>query len=167
MTKMKHMTTLEPIIKQHPFFQGFEKKFFETIVGCASNVRFHTDDFLLRNGEDANYFYLIREGEVVVETHMPGKGSHIIQTVGPGEILGWSWLISPYRYRFDGRALKNTLAIAFDAQCLRKKCEADNHLGYEILKRLMTVVVKRLEASRIHSMDVFASSETNHFKKPK
>src|SRR5947207_2959185 len=119
------MKTLEPILSEHPFFEGLDSRYLPLIVSCASNVRFDAGEFIFREGEEANQFYLIREGKVAVEVR--DAGSEIpIQTLQEGEILGWSWLIPPYRWRFDARALEPVRAFALDGRCLRTKCEADH-----------------------------------------
>src|SRR3989304_10473252 len=108
----------------------------QTLVGCASNVRFTEGSYMIREGELANTFFLIRSGRVALEIDVSGKGGLRIETSGPGEILGWSWLIYPYRWHFSGVAVLDTQAIALDGECLRTKCDSDSHFGYEMLKRL-------------------------------
>jgi CRP-like cAMP-binding protein len=149
------METLERILAEHPFFKGLEEPYLQLLVGCASNVRFNAGEVIFREGEEANRFYLIRQGKVAVETFAPGRGPIIIQTLGEGELLGWSWLIAPYRWRFDGRAVELTRAIALDGECLRGKCEEDHNLGYELMKRVAHVIEQRLEATRLQLLDVY------------
>jgi CRP/FNR family cyclic AMP-dependent transcriptional regulator len=86
-----------------------------------------------------------------------GRGRIRIQTVGPGDVLGWSWLISPFRVHFTGRAVTEVRALVLDAECLRKKCEDDHDLGYEILSRLSQVIERRLEATRIQLLDLYST----------
>jgi CRP/FNR family cyclic AMP-dependent transcriptional regulator len=126
-----------------------------TIVGCAMNVRFPEGEHLIREGELANKFFLVRTGRVALEIDISGRGGLRIQTIGSGEVLGWSWLISPYRWHFNAVAVMDTRAIALDADCLRAKCESDQHFGYEMLKRLAVVMEKRLEATRIQLIDMY------------
>lgn len=151
------METLERILAEHPFFKELEKPYLQLLVGCASNVRFNAGEVIFREGEQANLFYLIRQGKVAVETFAPGRGPIIIQTLGEGELLGWSWLIAPYRWRFDGRAVELTRAIALDGECLRGKCEEDHNLGYELMKRVAHVMEQRLQATRLQLLDVYGS----------
>jgi hypothetical protein len=92
-----------------------------------------------------------------VETFAPGRGPIIIQTLGEGEVLGWSWLIAPYRWRFDGRAVELTRAIALDGECLRGKCEEDHNFGYKLMKRFAHVMEQRLQATRLQLLDVYGS----------
>jgi CRP/FNR family cyclic AMP-dependent transcriptional regulator len=149
------METLEPILAEHPFIKGLEPHHVQLIVGCASNMRFDAGQFMFREGEEANQFYIIRKGKVALEIFSPEKGPIIIDTLGDGEVLGWSWLIPPYHWRFDARAVELTRAIALDGKCLRNKCEEDHDLAYELLKRFAHLMEERLEATRLQLMDIY------------
>jgi CRP-like cAMP-binding protein len=151
------LETLEPIIRQHPFLQGLEPQYLKLIVGCASNVRFKAGQSLFREGEEANQFYMIRQGKVALQISAPPRTVITLQTVREGDILGWSWLVPPYRWRFDARALDATRAIALDGKCLRAKSEEDHNFGYEMMKRFSNVMVERLEATRLQLLDVYGS----------
>jgi CRP-like cAMP-binding protein len=143
------METLKGILAAHPFLSGLEGRYLDLLVGCASNVRFGEGQFILREGEEANQFYLIRHGKVALEVSVPAHGSIIILTLGEGDVLGWSWLVPPYRWRLSARAVELTRAIALDGKCLRGKSEEDHDLGYELWKRFADVIVKRLAATRM------------------
>jgi len=149
------METLEPILAEHPFFKGLEPRHLRLIAGCASNVRFNAGQLLFQEGEEANQFYMIRQGKVAVEIRAAERGIITAQTIGEGEVLGWSWLMPPYRWRFDARALELTRAIALDGRCLRTKSEEDHSLGYELLKRFSLIIVERLDAMRLQLLDLY------------
>ena len=153
-----HKEDLTEILRQHPFLFGLSDEMMQTVIGCASNVRFAEGEYLIREGELANIFYLIRTGRVALEIDVAGKENLRVQTTGPGEVLGWSWLISPYRWHFSGVAVMETRAIALDAECLRSKCEADHHLGYEMLQRLAQIMERRLEATRLQLLDLYGTN---------
>lgn len=153
------MQTLESVLSEHPFFQGLDQKYITLLVGCASNVVFHPGDYLMREGQQANHFYIIRHGRVAIEIAAPHKGILPLQTVGEGDILGWSWIVPPYRWHFDGRAVELTRAIALDAECLRDKCEEDHDLGYELMKRFAQVMTQRLSAARLQLLDMYGKSD--------
>ncbi len=146
---------LKPILEKHPFFKDLNQEFLEFIVSCASNVRFREGEIILREGEPADKFYLVREGKVEININTAQHRSITIQTLRDGEILGWSWLIPPHRYRFDAKALTDTRAIALDGKCLRKKCEENHELGYELLKRLAGVFTQRLEETRKQLINIY------------
>ena len=149
------METLERVLSEHPFFQDLESHYLSLIVSCASNVRFDADQFIFREGGTADTFYLIRYGNVALEMCSPGKGPVLIQTLGEGAVLGWSWLIPPHRWRFDARATELVRAIALDGKCLRAKCEADHDLGYELMRRVAHIMEERLQATRLQLLDVY------------
>jgi CRP-like cAMP-binding protein len=146
---------LERIVREHRFFAGLEESFVGLVVGCAKNVRFEAGQYLFREGEPADQFYLIRHGRVALELSAPGRGRVTFQTLGENEILGVSWLIPPYRWTYDARAIELIRAISIDAACLRGKCEADHDLGYEMMKRFMPVLIQRLQATRLQILDVY------------
>lgn len=149
------METLEPVLAEHPFLQGLTKDHLDLITGCASNVRFEVDNMLFRENDEAKQFYVIRSGKVGIEMHVPGRGVVTIQTLGEGDILGWSWLFPPYRWLFSARAVELTRVIALDGVCLRNKCEIDHNLGYELLKRFSLLLEDRIQAMRIQLLDLY------------
>jgi CRP/FNR family cyclic AMP-dependent transcriptional regulator len=149
------METLERVLGEHPFFKGLERPYLTLLAGCSSRVRFSAGEVIFREGEPANLFYLIRHGKVAVETFSPNRGPIIIQTLGEGELLGWSWLIQPYRWRFDARAVELTRAIVLDGLCLRGKCQEDYKFGYEIMQRIAHLIERRLQATRLQLLDVY------------
>jgi len=151
------METLERIIGEHPFFADLDSEFTNLMVGCASNVRFKKGDYIFREGDPANTFYLVRKGKVAVEIFAPQREPIIVATLEEGEILGWSWLLSPYQWKHQARAVEDVRALALDGKCLREKCEQNHDLGYEILKRFARIIEQRLEATRLQLLDVYAA----------
>lgn len=149
------METLERILGQHQFFKDLREEYLQLVTGCASNVRFEPDQLIFREGEEANQFYLIREGRVALQLFSPERGHITIETLGEGDILGWSWLIPPYHWHFDAKALELTRVIALDGKCLRRKCEEDRNLGYELLKRFSHIIEQRLESTRLQLLDLY------------
>lgn len=149
------MDGLERIVLAHPFFAGLEAELGEVISGCARNHRFDPGQYLFREGDPAEEIFLLRHGSVALEIVLPGRPPVVIATEHEGEIVGASWLVPPYRWRFDARARELTRAIGINSKCLRDKCEADHHLGYELMKRFLSVVVSRLDEARLQLLDVY------------
>lgn len=149
------METLEGILAGHAFAKDLDERYVRILVGCAANVRFEAGEFIFREGDDAKHFYLIRQGRIALEVFAAPAGEITIMTLREGEVLGWSWLFPPYRWKFDARAREMTRVIALDAQCLRAKCEADHDLGYELLKRFALMVEQRLDATRLQLLNVY------------
>ncbi|MCS6803817.1 MAG: cyclic nucleotide-binding domain-containing protein [Acidobacteriota bacterium] len=151
------METLERILSEHPFLKGLAPEYIQLIVGCAANVRFEAGQFIFREGEEANQFYVIRQGRVALSMFTPERGPIVIETLGEGDILGWSWLVPPYHWRFNAQAMELTRAIALDGKCLRGKCESDHDLGFELLKRFAHIIEQRLQATRLQLLDVYGA----------
>jgi CRP/FNR family cyclic AMP-dependent transcriptional regulator len=150
--------SLEPLLRAHPFLQGMESRHIDLLVGCASEVRFEAGSMIFRLGEKADMFYILRQGLVALDVPAP-QGAVTIETVSKGELLGWSWLFPPYRWNFDARALELVRAVALDGACVRKKCEEDSKLGYEVMKRFVNVVIDRLQATRMRLMDLYGGAK--------
>jgi CRP-like cAMP-binding protein len=148
------MEGLERIVREHPFFAGLKEEYTNLVAGCAKNVRFEAGQHLFREGDTADQFYLLRSGRVALQLAAPEKALTIM-TVGESEIVGASWLVPPYRWGMDAKALELTRAISMDAACLRGKCEEDHALGYELMKRFLPIIIQRLHATRLQILDVY------------
>jgi CRP-like cAMP-binding protein len=151
------MQTLETLLGETPFFKGLDSDYVRLIAGCASNVRFNARDYVFREGDESNQFYLIRHGRIAVEIFAPGRGPLTIETLGEGDVLGWSWLMPPFKKQFDAQAVELVRAIAFDGACIRTKCEADPKLGYELMKRFSGIIGARLQATRLQLLDLYGA----------
>jgi CRP-like cAMP-binding protein len=149
---------LDRIVREHPFFAGFPEETIKLVAGCARNVRFDAGQYLFRSGDPADEFYLIRHGRVALELNAPGRGTMAFETVAEGEILGLAWLIPPYRRSSDARAVELVRAIGMDAKCLRGKCDADHHVGYQMMLRIAPTLVERLYATRLQLLDVYGTA---------
>jgi CRP-like cAMP-binding protein len=149
--------TFEKVLAEHPFFKDLAGPHLDIVVGCVANATFDPGQFIFREGQPADHFYLVREGRVAVEVFVPNKGAVTVETIEGGEVLGWSWLFPPYLAHFDARALNAVRALALDGACLRTKCEKDPVLGYELMKRFNQVVISRLEATRMQLLDLYGN----------
>lgn len=151
------METMDQLLAKEPFFADFPPEMMGTLGGCARNCRFGAGEYLLREGETADRFFLIRQGKVSLEITAPGQPPIVIATLHAGDVVGASWLAPPYRSMFDARAVKLTRAISIDARCLRGKCDADHSLGYEMMSRFLPLLAKRLQSARLQILDVYGS----------
>jgi CRP/FNR family transcriptional regulator, cyclic AMP receptor protein len=146
--------TIDELIASAPVFDGLHGEQLALIAGCGRNEHRESGAFLLREGEPAERFFLIRRGTVALEVHAPGR-TLTIETLHAWDPVGWSWLFAPYRWQLDARALEPCELIGFDAVCLRGKCEADHDLGYQLMRRFTENVVARLQATRLQLLDVY------------
>jgi CRP/FNR family cyclic AMP-dependent transcriptional regulator len=156
-------------VELHPFLVGMSRPHLALLTDCAVPVHFKKGQTILREGEFANRFYLIESGKVALESYdcsrrlggdaahacLPahGRTSHnkaatVVDTIGPGDPLGWSWMFPPYVCHFTARAVEPTEAIFFYGTVLREYCERYPSLGYELFKRTAPIMLRRLQASR-------------------
>jgi CRP-like cAMP-binding protein len=149
--------TLEPLLRDHPFLSGLEPEYLALLAGCAANVRFREGSFMFREGEAADQCFLIREGKMALEIAAPGRGSIVVQTLAAGDVAGFSWLLEPHQWQFDGRVIEPVRAIALDGVCLRGKCADDSRLGFELMQLVARLAVQRLQATRLRLLDVYGN----------
>ncbi len=147
--------TLIQALKSMDFTQGLQQNHLETLASIATQVTFSEGATLFREGDVSELVYLIEEGEVDLETKVPGHGQVVIHTVGPGQLLGWSSLFPPERKTAGARATKPTQAIAINATDLRKLCDSDCDLGCKIMWRVAEVISTRLRVARAQILDIF------------
>lgn len=136
-----------------PLFKGLSPAYVEVLADAAMPIRFDAGELIFQEDFPANRFYVILRGSVVLTVTTDEGGVVPIQTVGPGEDLGWSWLFAPYYAHFTARAMESTEAIFFYGTRLRERCERDRDFGYEITKRVAMVLidnVKALQKELIH-----------------
>jgi CRP-like cAMP-binding protein len=148
------MRTNESVVAEIPVFAGLSGADTALIAGCSANVHFRPGELLGREGSPADSFYFLREGSVEIELFVPHRGGIRIETVEAGDVIGWSWLVPPYSWRFDVRAVEPVRATSFDGACLRSKCEDDPRLGYELMTRFSHIMSRRLRAARLRFAEV-------------
>jgi CRP/FNR family cyclic AMP-dependent transcriptional regulator len=151
------MATIAERLTDHPFFAGLPPDAVELVAGCATNARFRAGDYLFREGQPADTFYVVRHGRVALEMRAP-TSAKVLDTIEEGEVLGWSWLVPPYRWNFDGRAVDDVRVVRFDGACLRGKCADDPALGYDFLQRVVGVMSARLHSARFRLLDLYGRS---------
>jgi CRP-like cAMP-binding protein len=147
--------TVGELLAEHPFFRPLDRSTVAMLEGCARNVHFHPGELVFREGEPADRLYVIRRGRVALEVHAPGTGDHLLDTVDEGEVLGWSWLVPPYHWLFDARAINEVSAVAMDAVCLRTKCDEDPAVGYLLMQQVAQVMYHRLQSARVRLLDLY------------
>ena len=148
---MNTHTEIEPMatrVALHPFLAGMQQAELALLVDCAMVVRFQPGQLIFREGDLANRFYLIETGKVILESSARFDDAVVIDTVGAGDLLGWSWMFPPYVWHFTARAVEPTVAIFFYGTILREYCERNHSLGYELFKRMSAVMIKRLQSAR-------------------
>jgi len=144
------------LIREHGLLSGLGEEITALLAGCACNRQFADGAILMREGDPADAFFLIRTGRVALQIDATPHPAVVIQTLKRGEGVGLSWLVAPYRADFTARAVGPVRAIRFDAACLREKCDADPAVGYAFYRALVPALVERLRAARLQSLDLYA-----------
>jgi CRP/FNR family cyclic AMP-dependent transcriptional regulator len=149
------METAYDMLAAQPFLAGLPDHHLERLSYLTSRSVFHTGNRVFSEGSRADRFWLITRGKVNLDTHVPGRGDVVVETIGAGSVLGWSWLFPPYRWHFGAVAVETTFALGLDGAGVRRLCEQDHQLGYELTGRFMEVVVERLQATRMRLLDLY------------
>src|SRR6516165_11677884 len=136
-------------LANHPFLHGMSRDHLAVLAEAAADVMFPARHRLCEDGHNATHFWLLQSGQVALDLDVPGQGRMKVETIGMGELLGWSWLFPPYRWAFGAVAATTVEAFEFDAPAVRQACVADLGLGFELTRRLAHVVAKRLQATRV------------------
>jgi CRP/FNR family transcriptional regulator, cyclic AMP receptor protein len=142
----------------HPFLHGMSREQLAVLAGAASDVMFPAGRRLFEDGGNAGHFWLIQSGQVTLDLQVPGQGRMKIESIGMGELLGWSWLFPPYQWAFGAVAATAVEAFEFSAPAVRASCASDPGLGYELTTRLARVVANRLRATRVRLISVSTRS---------
>jgi CRP-like cAMP-binding protein len=151
----RRVKSIVELVASHPFAIGMSDEHVALVAACARNVSLRAGEMLCIEGANADTFYLLRRGHVSIEVHQAGLGAMMIETVGPGDVVGWSWLVAPYRWTFDARALQSVGALAIDGACLRATSLDDAALGFALLSRVTHLILERLQATRVRLLDLY------------
>ncbi|MBI4890261.1 MAG: Crp/Fnr family transcriptional regulator [Acidobacteria bacterium] len=149
-------TAVGAALKDHPFLEGVPERLLDKLSQLAFEVTFEEDQIIFREGDPSSFFYLILSGLVALELAAPGRVV-TIQTVGDGEELGWSSLMSRVDKQFRARCMKPVKALAFDGARVAAECEEDHEFGYLIMRRILVTVAERLRSTRMQVLDVYSA----------
>jgi CRP-like cAMP-binding protein len=162
----REMKPLADTIAEHPFLRGMQTLHLDVLAECAMPTEFARDTLIFRQGDLANRFYLIQTGRVVLESEAPNGEKVLVETLGDGDALGWSWLFPPYYWNFDARAVQPTTAIFFYGTRLRTQCDEDRGFGFELVRRMAMVAIRRLQATRNQLLSMHITPTTARGPKP-
>ena len=149
------LTDLVLRVQAQPFFAGLPAALLRELCECAAPDAFPAGAQVFAEGGAAGAFWLLETGTVALSRHVPGDGDQVLETIGPGTVLGWSWLNPPYRWQFGATAVDAVTAVRFDAAAVRLRCETDTEFGYAMLRHLTPVIAERLQAARLRLLDLW------------
>ncbi|RVU22738.1 cyclic nucleotide-binding domain-containing protein [Streptomyces antnestii] len=128
----------------------------ERLMEFAREVSFEVGDRLFEEGGRADRFWIVRTGTVALDLHVPDRQPAAVETLGHGELIGWSWHFPPYHWHLGAEAMSPVRAWEFDAEAVRALCADDPEFGRAIAVWVGLVVADRLHASRIRLLDLYA-----------
>jgi CRP/FNR family transcriptional regulator, cyclic AMP receptor protein len=149
--------TMDRQLTAHPFLSGLTADELALLAAHATATVFPAGARIFDEGGDARRFWLLEAGRVRLDTLIPGRGPVIVETLGPGSVLGWSWLFPPYRWHFGAEALEATQAVELDAAAVRGLCDGRPELGYKLTNAFLQVVIDRLQNTRIRLLDLYGN----------
>ncbi|MEK8169826.1 cyclic nucleotide-binding domain-containing protein [Streptomyces sp. M19] len=125
------------------------------IEALAREAAFAPDTRIFDEGRAADRFWVIRTGAVILDLRVPGRRPAAVETLGHGDLLGWSWLFPPYVWHFGAVTLSPVRAAEFDAVAVRALCAADPELGHALTLRTAEIIAHRLIAARSRLLDLY------------
>ncbi len=147
--------SIQDLLTEHPILGRFDTASRELLVGCARNHHFGAGEMIQTEGDPADLVHVLRKGDVAIEIAAAHLAPVIVETVHGGDILGWGWLIPPYRTMYDARALTEVSCVSLDAACLRGKCDDNPMLGYQMFKYWLPHLAARFRAQRLQVVDLY------------
>jgi CRP/FNR family transcriptional regulator, cyclic AMP receptor protein len=149
------VTDVNELIAGHPFLDGIAPAAIAQLGRYARRVDFPAGTRVFTEGGPARSFWLLIDGHIALDTQVPGRGAVVVESLGAGAVVGWSWLFAPHQWHFGASAVQPTTAVEFDGPQVRRLCDRDPVLGYELVCRFMRVVVDRLQCTRVRLLDLY------------
>ncbi len=142
----------------HPFLRGMPAALLAPLASASTLVAMPEGRRIFEEGAAAAKFWLIRHGKVALDIHVPGRARIFLETLSDGDLLGLSWLSPPLPWQFGAVAIADTTAYELDAAAVLAACDQDAALGYQLLRRAMAAASRRLQATRVRLLDVYAGA---------
>lgn len=140
-------------LSAHEFFSEFSDDVLKFLCECSSTREIKKGQILFRQGEHADKFYVVRNGRISIQMPAIMGPTLEIQTLGKDQVLGWSWLISPYKWNFQTKAEEDSELLQFDGTAILARCEQEPKFGYELLKKFAGLMSVGLNAACQKMMD--------------
>ncbi|WP_434599964.1 cyclic nucleotide-binding domain-containing protein [Streptomyces sp. A5-4] len=151
------MSTMSPLLKALPP-EGRER-----LMTLKRQSAFATGVRIFEEDQRAKKFWIIQTGTVDLDLHVPGRHAAVVETLGPGDLLGWSWLFAPHTWHLGARAATPVHALEFDAEQVRALCERDPVFGQALTRCVAEAIAHRLQSARPRLLDRRASpTEPTH-----
>ncbi|MFH8475942.1 Crp/Fnr family transcriptional regulator [Streptomyces sp. NPDC018000] len=133
------------------------------LMQIGHEVNFAEGTRLFHEGDRADRFWILRSGTVTLDFRVPGNSPATIESLGSGELVGWSWLFEPYVWHLGAEAMTPVRTHEFDAATVRMMMDADTAFGSAIGHWVGQVLAHRLQAARIRLLDLYAPHGSGGF----
>ncbi|MET9232248.1 cyclic nucleotide-binding domain-containing protein [Lentzea sp. NPDC003310] len=137
-----------------PLFTNLSHTQRAAIAGVSRIRTYESGARLFDEGGLADQCWIVLSGCVMVDAATQPRGRMGLQSIGPGELVGWSWLVQPYRWHFGATVVSPTRAAVIDTEALRQLAEEDPALGYQLSLILIEALLNRLRATRLRLLDL-------------
>ncbi|HEV7206933.1 MAG TPA: cyclic nucleotide-binding domain-containing protein [Jatrophihabitans sp.] len=140
-----------------PALAGLDAEHRQLLADLAETVTLPPGERIFEEGQVADACWLIRTGRVTLDAGQPAGPRYVVQTLGPGDVLGWSWLVPPYRWQLGASAAEAVTAVRLDAAAMRAAAETDPAFGYPLLLGFVTALLPRLHGTRARLLDLYGN----------
>ncbi|MEV7389760.1 cyclic nucleotide-binding domain-containing protein [Streptomyces sp. NPDC091215] len=130
----------------------------DRLLRLAREVDLAPGTRLFDEGRSADRFWIVRDGTVALDMHVPGHRTPVIETLGTGDLVGWSWLFEPYVWQLGAQTLTRVRAYEFDAVAVRLMCDDDAEFGRALCRWVGRVLSHRLNAARARLVDLYGAA---------
>jgi CRP-like cAMP-binding protein len=141
------------------FVAGLEDAALDRLAGMARRRTAAAGEIVLGEGSRSDELGVVVSGRLALRMLVPERGMTTILTVEPGDLYGWSAIVPPNRATSTVVAVEAAELIAFDGMALRVALAADHDLAAAVYPRVLQAVSRRLEATRLQLLDLFAQHE--------
>ena len=132
---------------------GLPTDHLDRLATLAATVQYPAGHRLFREGQPADRCWLLTAGRVALDALVPPEGMVVLRALGPGDLVGWSWLMPPYRWHFGARTQTAVTGYVLDAGRLRDLADAEPEFGYPLALRYCEVLIDRLQVTRARLLD--------------
>jgi len=153
--------TRAPVFASHAFLRGMSPDHVIRLASAAVVVSIPAGQRLFDEGARADKCWLLTAGHVALDLHMPGQPNLIVETLGSGDVIGFSWLSPPHEWQFGAETVEPTTAFELDGAAVLALCDSHPDLGYQLALRMLAAAVQRLQATRIRLLDLYGAPGQN------
>ena len=144
---------IRDVLARNAFFEGLAEATLDLLADHATTCHLETNEILFRHDDTADRFFIVCSGRIALEVPAIEGPNLEVQSIGPDSLLGWSWLIPPYKWQFRARAVEASELVEVDGAAIRAHCDQDPRLGYELMKRFAGLMSERMAHARRKMMD--------------